>query len=284
MEQYAGVLRFDGEKDTFDTRVEKLRDNTKYEITDLTIHLSASGLQGYDKIEGYIVAGNIQSVRFYFTRKTKSYLDLKLEGANSEYQRNGINGLRPFRYNGSTLYGHLYITYECTAKLKDTVLPTISNLNIDSSAPRKDIVVTWQSERQEKYEITAVTGGNTIYTKTGNTETMHTIPANTFADGQKVDITVKVLYSDNGNLSSSAWASEKTSITLKQPTVKISQFKPTGTINPLADINVSWECETQATYKLELISDNKVIKTYTGTTLKIVTIPANTIYNGLIDF
>lgn len=283
MEQYSGSLFLSGDINTYSNKIQKIQDKTKYKISSFYIDMNVYGLTGTDSTEFFVKVGNIQTGSYVFWRK-RTQATATLAGVDEEYQRNGIAGITPMTVQGATVYGTRYINYRIEAVLKEALLPTITNLNIDSAVPRKDIVVSWNSTKQERYEITAVTGGNTVYTKTGNTETSHTILANTFADGQKVDITVKALYSDNGNLSSSAWASEKTSITLKQPAVKISQFKPTGTINPLADINVSWECETQATYKLELISDNKVIKTYTGTTLKIVTIPANTIYNGLVDF
>lgn len=283
MEQYSGSLFLSGDINTYSNKIQKIQDKTKYKISSFYIDMNVYGLTGTDSTEFFVKVGNIQTGSYVFWRK-RTQATATLAGADEEYQRNGIAGITPMTVQGATVYGTRYINYRIEAVLKEALLPTITNLNIDSTVPRKDIVVSWNSTKQERYEITAITGGNTVYTKTGNTETTHTIPANTFADGQKVDITVKVLYSDNGNLSSSAWASEKTSITLKQPTVKISQFKPTGTINPLADINVSWECETQASYKLDVISDSKVIQTYTGTTLKVVTIPANTIYNGLVDF
>lgn len=283
MEQYSGSLFLSGDINTYSSKIQKIQDKTKYKINSFYIDMSVYGLTGTDSTEFFVKVGNIQTGTYVFWRK-RTQATATLAGADEEYQRNGVSGITPMTVHGATEYGTRYINYRIDVALKEALLPTITNLNIDSIVPRKDIVVSWNSTKQEKYEITAVTGGNTIYTKIGNTETTHTIPANTFADGQKVDITVKVLYSDNGNLSSSAWASEKTSITLKQPLIKISQFKPTGTINPLADINVSWESELQATYKLEIITEKKIIQTYTGATLKIVTIPANTIYNGLIDF
>lgn len=280
MEQKKGTVSISGNAENYTQKVAVLSNKDIFTLTDMYYRVYLY-LQSEDKAQGRINIGQYQTPIIYFRYGKSGFEITEKDKIKENYRQYGLSGISPFTFN-SNWHGQQVIEFSIIAEC--SVLPTITNLNIDSTVPRKDIIVSWNSTKQERYEITAVTGGNTVYTKTGNTETTHTIPANTFADGQKVDITVKVLYSDNGNLSSSAWASEKTSITLKQPTVKISQFKPTGTINPLANINVSWGCETQASYKLDIISDSKVIQTYTGTTLKVVTIPANTIYNGLVDF
>nr|DAX28110.1 MAG TPA: hypothetical protein [Caudoviricetes sp.] len=280
MEQKKGTVSISGNVENYTQKVAVLSNKDIFTLTDVYYKVYLY-LQSEDKAQGRINIGQYQTPIIYFRYGKSAFEITEKDKIKENYRQYGLSGITPFTFN-SNWHGQQSIEFSIIAEC--SVLPTITNLNVDSSLPRQDIKVSWQSERQEKYEITAVTGGNTVYSKTGNTETSHIIPANTFVDGQKVDITVKVLYSDNGNLNSSAWASEKTSITLKQVLPKISQFKPTGSINPLADIDVSWESELQATYKLEIITENKVIQTYTGATVKTVTIPAKTIYNGLVDF
>ena len=247
MDSKKGTKSISGNIGNYTQKIASLSNNSIYTLTDVHYRVYLS-LKNGDKAQGRITIGHYQTSIIYFRYGLSFFVVPDKDKIIENYKNYGINGISPFQFN-SNWSGEQSSEFSIIAEC--SVVPTISNLKIEATSIRQPIKVTWESERQEKYVINAKLDDKVIYTAQGNTEKTHTIPAHTLKEKDRIQIEVQVLYSDNGNLSSSAWAKEHTNLTIKDDSPNIKEIETT-TLNVDGIRKIKWKSDDQDTYKLEL--------------------------------
>lgn len=168
-------------------------------------------------------------------------------------------------------------------------LPTVSNVELDSTVIDGDINVKWNASKQNYYEISVTCGGVLKYSYSGNGSVMsHTIPTGRLSEGINV-FSVKAgvkLTSDNdkgeclGALSDASTLS--TTLTRLKPSIIL--LEPNG-LNQLKskDITVYWRSLNQTSYSLAITQNGIVKGNSLGTTETNFIILANTLDTGQVD-
>lgn len=163
---------------------------------------------------------------------------------------------------------------ETTAKIADLPLSaadlTITGRNVVNID--EGIIVTWNSVNQTSYRFEML---GKVYEGTTGTEIW--IPARYLNAGPgQARLTV---YNTINGVSRSVEIVKDITTTDKAPA--IVSLEPDGVNqNVDKDITVSWASKYQDRYKLELYEDNRLIRTYYGTTQTEFVIPANTLKNN----
>lgn len=287
MEQVKGIINLIGSPLSYSENLEKIRDNKIFNIIDNRFNVFIYGLTSEDYTRMHFYTLNVGN---------KSYSEIMNKGVttqysiysdmNMDYKNYGIDVLRPLTYtNYNWPVEKTSIQYDIRAENTEEYTPIITGINLSNTNPFREINISWDSKLQDKYHLIIRTGGTLIYEYFGGTEKNHTIPPNKFVDKQQIEIGIKVEYTHFNTLTSNGYAIEKINTTLNKVLPTISNFKPSsGNLNALAPIIISWESTLQTSYTLQVYSDNKIIKTYSGTTERTLTIPENTLFNGNISF
>lgn len=176
-----------------------------------------------------------------------------------------------------TGYGNVdrWVTKEVTKTLT-RITATSSNLIVTGEFWEREISLSWQSTNQHKYEVTILKGNTLVKTYTGTTATSLKIPASTLSAGEHT-FRVRTAYTGSAG---DAWSAYTTkNITLKDVVATISNLLISGDLWE-APINLSWQSTDQQQFKIEVLKENVVVRTYTGTTAKHYTIPAGHLSKG----
>lgn len=176
-----------------------------------------------------------------------------------------------------TGYGNVdrWVTKEVTKTLT-RITATSSNLIVTGEFWEREISLSWQSTNQHKYEVTILKENTLLKTYTGTTATSLKIPASTLSAGEHT-LRVRTAYAGSAG---DAWSAYTTkNITLKDVVATISNLLVSGDLWE-APINLSWQSTEQQQFKIEVLKNNVVVRTYTGTTAKNYIIPAGQLSKG----
>lgn len=153
--------------------------------------------------------------------------------------------------------------------------PTLSNLLQQGEFWEREILVSWLSTNQGKYEVEIWQNNIKVgATRTGTTTKNYTIPAVTFTSKENAFIKVRVANPQG------IWGEWSTlNLSLKDIEATVSSLLIEGDYweNP---IKVSWQSTNQQQYKVEVFKSNLVVKTYTGTIANSYTIAAEQLGAG----
>lgn len=152
---------------------------------------------------------------------------------------------------------------------------TLSNLLQQGDYWERPITVSWLSTNQVKYEAELWQNNNKVgSTLTGTTSKSLVIPANTFSSKENALVKVRVANPQG------AWTNWSTlNLSLRDIQATISNLLVSGDLWE-APINLSWQSTDQQQFKIEVLKENVVVRTYTGTTAKHYTIPAEHLSKG----
>lgn len=152
---------------------------------------------------------------------------------------------------------------------------TISNLLQQGDFWERDILVSWLSTNQGKYEVELWQNNIKIgATRTGLATPSYTIPANTFTGSENAVIKVRVANPQG------VWSEWKSlTLSLKDITATITSLLVEGDYWEKG-IKVSWQSTNQQQLKIEALKSNLVVKTYTGTTNNVYVIPPEELGEG----
>ena len=152
---------------------------------------------------------------------------------------------------------------------------TLSNLLQQGEYWERPITVSWLSNNQGKYEAELWQNNNKVgSTLTGTTSKSLVIPANTFSSKENALIKIRIA---NAQGVWTEWATLR--LSLKDIEATISNLIVSGELWE-APINLSWQSTDQQQFKIEVLKENIVVRTYTGTTAKHYTIPAGQLSKG----
>lgn len=189
--------------------------------------------------------------------------------------------LRPsyLSYSGSAppymqTFGNVYIAIDeeanQTSYLEYVIVePEISNFVVTGTSIDSPIVCTWAQEDVNTWTVQAIQNGNIVCSKNGTTETGCTFNVGELIKGGST--TFKLIANHGGSS-----VEESTTIDLSYTQAKATLIDiPGATINIDEKFTIAWVSENQTSFSL--VVDGK---TYTGTTEKSITLPANTISKG----
>lgn len=159
--------------------------------------------------------------------------------------------------------------------------PTITNISTIGNLWEKPITVNWRSELQEKYQYECYYNNILVKSGSGGTEKTFVIPANTFSGTLPSSVRVRVARTYGGVDYWSNW--QESNITLRDIEATISNLIITGN-EWEKPIQLTWQSEDQQKFKIEVRKNNLLVKTYTGTTAKSYTIPAEELTSGDHEF
>lgn len=147
--------------------------------------------------------------------------------------------------------------------------PKISGFTVDGESIDAPITCTWEQEDVNTWTVQAIQNGNIVCSKNGTTETGCTFNVGELIKGGST--TFKLIANHGGNS-----VEESTTIDLSYTQAKATLIDiPGATINIDEKLTIAWVSENQTSFSL--VVDGK---TYTGTTEKSITLPANTISKG----
>ncbi|MDA3732104.1 hypothetical protein PBV87_11480 [Niameybacter massiliensis] len=193
---------------------------------------------------------------------------------------NTFTGTLPSTVRVRTLRTYAGVTYysdweEISLRLQD-ITATISSLNVEGDYWEKPILVSWQSNNQQKFKVEVLKSNVVIKTYTGTTATNYSIPLEELSEGLCV-VRVSVAYADR-------WVnSTERSVTLKDTTAILSDISLSGS-NIDLPLTLSWQSTDQQKYEVEIYKDESIVQSYNGTTAISVNIPNNTLTTGLHKF
>lgn len=166
--------------------------------------------------------------------------------------------------------------------------PRPSNIAVDNTVMDNITHITWTATGHNYYEVSAYdVNGVLLYFVSGNTAAVSCmIPAGELGEGT-VKIAVKVgkrLTSFNSNNACIGLLSDAVEYIAEFTRLKpiITGLEPNG-INQMKNqpITVYWTCENQSSYYLVVSQEGVEKATFSGTTQKSNSIPANTLENGM---
>lgn len=156
-------------------------------------------------------------------------------------------------------------------------LPQVTNLDTIGQFWEQPIIVNWRADNQSGYEYECYYNNNLVKSGVGGIEKTFTLPSNTYSGTLGASIRVRPYRENNGIKYYGSWA-EKT-LSLKDIEATISDVSTIGELWE-QPIKVAWNSVNQEQFKIEVFKDSQLVKTYTGTTAKEYTIPANQLSNG----
>lgn len=231
MKQGIGKIHLSGSDNTYDSKIQVLSDNSKFKITSAIYSVYLYNMSSGDKAEGRFNIGNYQSPRITFRKGLTSFEHTITNEINNFYKNSGINAIKPLSFDTNWFSGKS-VQFVLLAETKTA--PTVQITGVDGDSVFGNIVVKWNSTMQEKFTITA-TKGNTTKTYSGTIETTYSINATDFiisegmSDGN-VKISLKIEFTNNNTLSENAWASEETSVNLKDTSPKLTELKAVNNV------------------------------------------------------
>ena len=177
------------------------------------------------KAEGNFNIGSYNSPKIYFRYGLSSYEHIITYDINNLYQNGGINAIKPLTF--STNWSDTKsLEFSVIAEIKTA--PTVKITAVEGNSIFNNIVLKWSSTMQDKFTITAIKG-NTTKTYRGTNETSYTINAADFIATEgitegNVKISLKIEYTKNNTLSENSWASEDTSVSLKNTNPQLTEL------------------------------------------------------------
>ena len=159
---------------------------------------------------------------------------------------------------------------------------TIENLIIQGNFWERDIIVNWRAQNQVGYEYELYYNNIKIKEGSGTTANSFTISANTFTGILPASVRVRTYNTDDEGLKYySNWSEQN--ISLKNIEATIANLLVSSEYWE-KDIELSWQSTDQEQLKIEVLKDNVIVKTYTGTTSNRSIIPAETLTAGTYTF
>lgn len=225
MKQGYGKVYLNGNSNNYDSMLQRISDKSLFKITLAIYRVQLYSMSGGDKAEGRINVGEYQSPRITFRAGLSSFEHSINREIDNLYQSGGINAIKPFTF-ATNWSGDKALQFTLSAEIKTA--PTVKITAVEGNSIFNNIVLKWNSTMQDKFTITA-TKGNTTKTYSGTTETLYTINATDFiategiAEGN-VKISLKIEYTKNNTLSENSWASEDTSVSLKNTNPQLTEF------------------------------------------------------------
>ena len=225
MQQGYGKINLIGNDNNYDIKLQAISDNTQFNITYARYYIYLYNMKSGQKAEGRFNIGGYSSPKIYFRAGLSSFEHIITNEISNLYQNGGINAIKPLTFNTN---------WSDTKSLEFSVIaetntaPTVKITGVEGSSVFENIVLKWNSTMQDKFTITAIKG-NTTKTYSGTNETSYTINAADFiategiAEGN-VKISLKIEYTKNNTLSENSWASEDTSVSLKNTNPQLTEF------------------------------------------------------------
>lgn len=164
------------------------------------------------------------------------------------------------------------------------IVPSVSNLTVEDNFWEKAIRVNWRSESQSFWEMEILKSNVVVATFNGGTEKDFTVPIGTLTEGGAYVFRVRPIYQptwSTTDLSYGSW--QERSITLNDIMPTVSNLALSGA-NIDFDLTFSWASTDQQTYEVEVLKDDLVVDSYSGTTAKQIVFTNNTLSIGLHKF
>lgn len=225
MQQGYGKINLIGNDNNYDIKLQAISDNTQFNITYARYYIYLYNMKSGQKAEGRFNIGGYSSPKIYFRAGLSSFEHIITNEISNLYQNGGINAIKPLTFN-TNWSDTKSLEFSVIAEIKTA--PTVKITAVEGNSIFNNIVLKWNSTIQDKFTITA-TKGNTTKTYSGTTETLYTINATDFiategiAEGN-VKISLKIEYTKNNTLSENSWASEDTSVSLKNTNPQLTEF------------------------------------------------------------
>ena len=225
MQQGYGKINLIGNDNNYDIKLQAISDNTQFNITYARYYIYLYNMKSGQKAEGRINIGGYSSPKIYFRAGLSSFEHIITNEISNLYQNGGINAIKPLTFN-TNWSDTKSLEFSVIAEIKTA--PTVKITAVEGNSIFNNIVLKWNSTMQDKFTITA-TKGNTTKTYSGTNETSYTINAADFiategiAEGN-VKISLKIEYTRNNTLSENSWASEDTSVSLKNTNPQLTEF------------------------------------------------------------
>ena len=253
MKQGYGKVYLNGNSNNYDSMLQRISDKSLFKITLAIYRVQLYSMSGGDKAEGRINVGEYQSPRITFRAGLSSFEHSINREIDNLYQSGGINAIKPFTF-ATNWSGDKALQFTLSAETNTA--PTVKITGVEGSSVFEKIVLKWASTMQDKFTITA-TKGNTTKTYSGTTETSYTINATDFiategiAEGS-VKISLKIEYTNNNTLSENSWASEDTSINLKNTNPQLTEFTATNGLLTWKGTNLAGSTARVELYNIDL--------------------------------
>lgn len=225
MQQGYGKINLIGNDNNYDIKLQAISDNAQFNITYARYYIYLYNMKSGQRAEGNFNVGSYSSPKIYFRYGLSSYEHIITYDINNLYKNGGINAIKPLTF--STNWSDTKsLEFSVIAEIKTA--PTVKITAVEGNSIFNNIVLKWNSTMQDKFTITAIKG-NTTKTYSGTNETSYTINAADFiategiAEGN-VKISLKIEYTKNNTLSENSWASEDTSVSLKNTNPQLTEF------------------------------------------------------------
>ena len=148
--------------------------------------------------------------------------------------------------------------------------PSITEFSVNGTSIDSQIVCSWTQEDVENWEVQAIQNNVVVASKTGTNATSCIFNAGELNKGGSTTFKLIAKY---GEVS----VEESTTVELSYTQAKATLIDiPGTTINIDKKFTIAWVSENQTSFELTVDG-----KTYTGTTEKSITLPANTISKGI---
>ena len=225
MQQGYGKINLIGNDNNYDIKLQAISDNTQFNITYARYYIYLYNMKSGQKAEGRFNIGGYSSPKIYFRAGLSSFEHIITNEISNLYQNGGINAIKPLTFN-TNWSDTKSLEFSVIAEIKTA--PTVKITAVEGNSIFNNIVLKWNSTMQDKFTITAIKG-NTTKTYSGTNETSYTINAADFiategiAEGN-VKISLKIEYTKNNTLSENSWASEDTSVSLKNTNPQLTEF------------------------------------------------------------
>ena len=164
---------------------------------------------------------------------------------------------------------------EKSISLKD-IEATITNLLVSSEYWEKDIELSWQSTDQEQLKIEVFKDNTIVKTYTGTTSSRYIIPAETLTAG---NYTFKVWVGYANRFVNFATKN----VTLKDIVPTITELNLSGS-NIDYSLTLGWTSTDQQKYEAEILKDEELKNSLSGTLDKQIVFPNNTLETGNYTF
>ncbi|MBF1276267.1 MAG: hypothetical protein HXM95_04255, partial [Parvimonas micra] len=225
MQQGFGKINLSGNDNNYDSKLQAISDNTQFNITYARYYIYLYNMKSGQKAEGNFNVGSYSSPKIYFRYGLSSYEHIITYDINNLYQNGGINAIKPLTF--STNWSDTKsLEFSVIAGIKTA--PTVKITAVEGNSIFNNIVLKWNSTMQDKFTITAIKG-NTTKTYSDTNETSYTINAVDFIATEgitegNVKISLKIEYTKNNTLSENSWASEDTSVSLKNTNPQLTEL------------------------------------------------------------
>lgn len=253
MQQGFGKINLSGNDNNYDSKLQAISDNTQFNITYARYYIYLYNMKSGQKAEGNFNVGSYSSPKIYFRYGLSSYEHIITYDINNLYQNGGINAIKPLTF--STNWSDTKsLEFSVIAEIKTA--PTVKITAVEGNSIFNNIVLKWSSTMQDKFTITAIKG-NTTKTYRGTNETSYTINAADFIATEgitegNVKISLKIEYTKNDTLSENSWASEDTSVSLKNTNPQLTELTAVNGLLTWKGTNLAGSTARVELYNIDL--------------------------------